>query len=55
MDLETDDIFVLMDLDNYEDMLDVMQRRGLGFLGPSSRRYASPAQLLAAGLMKLPG
>lgn len=41
--------------EHYEDMLDVMQRRGLGFLGPPSRRYASPAQLLAAGLMKLPG
>jgi hypothetical protein len=40
---------------HYEDMLQVMQQRGLGFLGPPSRAYASPEQLLAAGLMKLPG
>ena len=40
--------------EHYEDMLDVMQRRGLGFLGAPSQRYSTPAQLLAAGLMKLP-
>lgn len=40
--------------EHYEDMLDIMQRRGLGFLGAPSQRYASPAQLLAAGLMIVP-
>lgn len=41
--------------EHYEEMLAIMQCRGLGFLGAPSQRYAGPAQLLAAGLMKLPG
>lgn len=40
--------------EHYEDMLEIMQRRGLGFLGTPSQRYEGPAQLVAAGLMRLP-
>jgi hypothetical protein len=39
---------------HYEDMLSRMQDRKLGFLCKESARYESPAQLIAAGLMKLP-
>ena len=40
--------------EHYEQMLQVMERRRLGFLGPRSQRYEGPRQLLDAGLMKLP-
>jgi len=39
---------------HYEEMLRIMEQRGLGFLGPPSEAYTGPAQLLAAGLMRLP-
>jgi hypothetical protein len=34
----------------YEDLLDTMRRRDPSFLGPSSRRFQSPADFAAAGL-----
>lgn len=40
--------------EHYEQMLQVMERRRLAFLGPASQRYEDPRQLLACGLMKLP-
>jgi hypothetical protein len=40
--------------EHYEDMLDIMQRRGLGFLGVPSQLYSSATQLCAAGLMIVP-
>lgn len=39
---------------HYERMLQLMQQRGLSFIGPQSQRYHSPAQLLELGLAKLP-
>jgi hypothetical protein len=40
--------------EHYERMLQVMERRGLPFTGPSSVRYLGPSQLIDAGLMSLP-
>lgn len=40
--------------EHYEQMLQAMEQRRLGFLGPHSLRYEHPRQLLDCGLMKLP-
>ncbi len=40
---------------HYEEMLSRMKDRGLGFMCARSTRYGSPEQLVAVGLMKLPG
>jgi hypothetical protein len=40
--------------EHYEQMLQVMERRRFGFLGPHSMRYRNPQQLLDCGLMKIP-
>lgn len=40
--------------ENYEQMLQVMQQRRLGFLSACSKRYASPEQMLSEGMCWLP-
>lgn len=40
---------------HYEEMLSRMQERKLGFRGKETARYVSSEQLVAVGLMKLPG
>jgi hypothetical protein len=37
----------------YADLLDAMRRGDPSFLGPQSRRYATPADFATAGLTKL--
>ena len=41
--------------EHYEQMLQVMERRRLGFLCPKSQRYENPRQLIDCGLIRLPG
>lgn len=41
--------------ENYEEMLQIMQQRGIGFADACSQRYRAPEQLMALGMAWFPG